>query len=200
MRRLPATGCGRADGWRCFRVGRCGPGGTHGIDNVPETLDAKACLVGAMAVCAAFFLRAQLMTVPQEYALAQQRFDALTGRIDGPAGSDHPASGVHGSLWFSAGLPSTPRRRSNADVRRCFACDRFGHVRCGLETDGRKAAICRSCRVMTTRSAGVRRRSQSGARPARTGSSHRSSGHDADKSAFNAALARLPDQAAAFWE
>jgi len=29
-------------GWLAlFRVGRCGPGGTHGIDNVPETLDAR---------------------------------------------------------------------------------------------------------------------------------------------------------------
>ncbi|MCY0146999.1 membrane protein insertion efficiency factor YidD [Hoeflea sp. G2-23] len=29
-------------GWlSLFRVGRCGPGGTHGIDNVPETLDAR---------------------------------------------------------------------------------------------------------------------------------------------------------------
>lgn len=28
-------------GWLgLFRVVRCGPGGTHGIDNVPETLDA----------------------------------------------------------------------------------------------------------------------------------------------------------------
>ncbi|MDN2564780.1 membrane protein insertion efficiency factor YidD [Aquibium sp. A9E412] len=28
-----------AGGWLAlFRVGRCGPGGTHGIDNVPETL------------------------------------------------------------------------------------------------------------------------------------------------------------------
>jgi len=24
-----------------FRVLRCGPGGTHGIDNVPERLDAR---------------------------------------------------------------------------------------------------------------------------------------------------------------
>ncbi len=30
-----------AGGWMgLFRVMRCGPGGTHGIDNVPETLDA----------------------------------------------------------------------------------------------------------------------------------------------------------------
>ncbi len=29
-------------GWMgLFRVMRCGPGGTHGIDNVPETLDAR---------------------------------------------------------------------------------------------------------------------------------------------------------------
>ncbi|WP_322988539.1 MULTISPECIES: membrane protein insertion efficiency factor YidD [unclassified Hoeflea] len=29
-------------GWLAFfRVGRCGPGGTHGIDNVPETLDTR---------------------------------------------------------------------------------------------------------------------------------------------------------------
>jgi putative membrane protein insertion efficiency factor len=29
-------------GWLAlFRVGRCGPGGTHGIDNVPEALDAR---------------------------------------------------------------------------------------------------------------------------------------------------------------
>ncbi|MEP3435661.1 MAG: membrane protein insertion efficiency factor YidD [Hoeflea sp.] len=29
-------------GWMAlFRVGRCGPGGTHGIDNVPETLDSR---------------------------------------------------------------------------------------------------------------------------------------------------------------
>lgn len=29
-------------GWlTLFRVGRCGPGGTQGIDNVPETLDAR---------------------------------------------------------------------------------------------------------------------------------------------------------------
>lgn len=29
-------------GWLAFfRVGRCGPGGTHGIDNVPETLDPR---------------------------------------------------------------------------------------------------------------------------------------------------------------
>jgi uncharacterized protein len=29
-------------GWLAlFRVGRCGPGGTHGIDNVPVELDAR---------------------------------------------------------------------------------------------------------------------------------------------------------------
>ena len=29
-------------GWLAlFRVSRCGPGGTHGIDNVPETLDPR---------------------------------------------------------------------------------------------------------------------------------------------------------------
>ena len=29
-------------GWLAFfRVGRCGPGGTHGIDNVPERLDPR---------------------------------------------------------------------------------------------------------------------------------------------------------------
>jgi uncharacterized protein len=29
-------------GWMgLFRVMRCGPGGTHGIDNVPESLDAR---------------------------------------------------------------------------------------------------------------------------------------------------------------
>jgi putative membrane protein insertion efficiency factor len=29
-------------GWLAFfRVGRCGPGGTHGIDNVPETLGSR---------------------------------------------------------------------------------------------------------------------------------------------------------------
>lgn len=29
-------------GWMgLFRVMRCGPGGTHGIDNVPETLEAR---------------------------------------------------------------------------------------------------------------------------------------------------------------
>lgn len=29
-------------GWLAlFRVGRCGPGGTHGIDNVPQTLDVR---------------------------------------------------------------------------------------------------------------------------------------------------------------
>ena len=31
-------GCGPAAGWALFRVMRCGPGGTHGIDRVPEAL------------------------------------------------------------------------------------------------------------------------------------------------------------------
>ena len=30
--------CGRAAGWACFWVLRCGPWGTHGIDRVPEHL------------------------------------------------------------------------------------------------------------------------------------------------------------------
>jgi putative membrane protein insertion efficiency factor len=39
-------------GWLAlFRVGRCGPGGTHGIDNVPETLGCPPRLVGAVEVC-----------------------------------------------------------------------------------------------------------------------------------------------------
>ena len=43
-------GCGRAAGWALFRVLRCGPGGTHGIDNVPEALDAALSLVSALAL------------------------------------------------------------------------------------------------------------------------------------------------------
>ena len=40
-----------AGGWMgLFRVCRCGPGGTHGIDRVPEQLCADALLVYALAL------------------------------------------------------------------------------------------------------------------------------------------------------
>ena len=43
-----------AGGWLgLFRVLRCGPGGTHGIDNVPVELAAQVSLVHAMALLSA---------------------------------------------------------------------------------------------------------------------------------------------------
>ena len=45
-------------GWMgLFRVMRCGPGGTHGIDNVPEILGSAAEMVSALALLAAFTLK-----------------------------------------------------------------------------------------------------------------------------------------------
>ena len=49
----PGMGCGPAAGWGCSVSMRCGPWGTHGIDRVPETLEATIPLVHAMAVLAA---------------------------------------------------------------------------------------------------------------------------------------------------
>ena len=42
-----------AGGWMgLFRVSRCGPGGTHGIDRVPEALAPSGSLVDALALLA----------------------------------------------------------------------------------------------------------------------------------------------------
>ena len=72
-----------AGGWlTLFRVMRCGPGGTHGIDNVPAT-SAALQMVDAVAVLGPWKAPPGLpaMTVPMEYRTATKDFEAFLADV-----------------------------------------------------------------------------------------------------------------------
>jgi len=151
-----------------------------------------------MAVCAAFFLRAQLMTVPQEYALAQQRFDALLvelmDRLD--------LTTRHQVYTVLYGFLQVFRRRLDADQTLMFAGALPAIVSAMFVADWKPTEEKLPFAGPAEYDDEVRgvRRDHNLAPPG----AHRIVASvirsRCDKSAFNAALARLPDQAAAFWE